>query len=345
MVPHRSWGVALREAGMITAFTLWSAAARAQELPDAPPPDGGGAPSAVGGLEDLLVVLLDELRGWAEAAIRILPSAVLALLVLGVFVLLARTAARLTEQALNRVSDNKEVASLLRVGVRSAVMIVGAFLALRIVGLNGVVASLMAGVGVVGLALGFAFQDIAANFVSGVLLALNRPYKIGDLIRTDGFFGVVEELDLRNTYIRALTGERIIVPNKDVYGDALINYSEAPRRRIDISCGVSYRDDLKKARDVVTAALSALSGRDAERPVQVFFGEFGDSSINFTARIWVKTENQAAYLALQSEAIIAIKASLDDAGIAIPFPIRTLDFGARAVGGVRLDDVLPPQAS
>ena len=330
----------------LLAASLWAPLAAAQG--DAPAaPDESAVDQAVNAetLFDAFNILKDELLSWAEAAIRILPELLIAVVVFFLFVGLSRVAARLTAQTMERLSDNKEVASLLQTAVRSAVTLLGFFIALRILGLTGVVTSLLAGVGVVGLALGFAFQDIAANFVSGVLLAFSRPYKIGDLIRSGGFFGTVEGLDLRNTYIRTLTGEQVIVPNKEVYGTALTNYTQSPFRRIDIAVGVSYGDDLKAARDAVVEALKAMEHAVGERPVRVFFSEFGESSINFTASFWTRPANQGDFNQARSDAVITIKAALDRGGLTIPFPIRTLDFGARAAGGVRLDEVLNPKAS
>lgn len=291
-------------------------------------------------ITDLLDTLLGELNSWLTAGIQLLPNIVVAIFILILAVWLSKLASRLATRGLERISDNREITSLLRVLVRTAVMLIGIFLALNTVHLTGVVASLLAGVGVVGLALGFAFQDIAANFVSSVLLAVRRPYKLGDLIKTGDYFGTVSDIDLRNTYIQTLTGERVIIPNKDVYGDALINYTETPVRRVDIEVGVSYSDDLDAAKEAICAALDALETRHPQRPAEVFYTGFGGSSIDLVARFWTSPPTQRDFLAARSECIVTMKKALDSAGVSIPFPIRTLDFGAREVGGVRLQEEL-----
>jgi small conductance mechanosensitive channel len=291
---------------------------------------------------DLAGTLWDQLLQWVDLAVRMLPNIVLAAVVVAVAFLLARVFARLVGSAMERLSDNRQVTDLATTLTRTATVVAGLFAGLSILHLDGVVTSLLAGVGVVGLALGFAFQDIAANFMSGVLMALQRPFRVGDLIETGDHFGTVERVDLRVTRIRTMQGEDVLIPNREVYNNALINHTRTSERRIDIDVGVAYSDDLEQAGQVVETALRGLDESLDDRPVQVFFKEFGGSSINFSARFWIRSTSQAEYLSAQSKGIIAIKHALDDAGLSIPFPIRTLDFGAKDVGGIQLDRVLTP---
>lgn len=108
---------------------------------------------------------------------------------------------------------------------------------------------------------------------------------------------------------------------------------------MDLRCGVAYGDDLEKAREVAINALRGLDGVDPNRPVNLYYEEFGDSSVNFVLCYWLDFRKQPDFLAAQSEGIIAVKKAFDAHGITIPFPIRTLDFGV--VGGERLDEILP----
>jgi small conductance mechanosensitive channel len=303
-----------------------------EDLPEVQPLD----------LSNLDDTLRSTLWSWVESTVALLPNIVLALLVLGLTWLIARLVSTLTRNALQRFSANQQLTHLASVATRVAVLGAGLFASLAILGLNGVVASLLAGVGVVGLALGFAFQDIAANFMSSILLAASRPYRVGDLIRTTAFFGVVERTDLRVTRLRTLDGELVLIPNKDVYNNPLVNLTETPDLRVEVALGVGYDDDLRAARDATHDALESLPMRNADKPVQVFFTGFGSSSIDFVARFWIHARSQADVLEARSEAIIAVKDAIDAAGLHIPFPIRTLDFGATPVGGERLDTVLRP---
>lgn len=293
-------------------------------------------------LDDLTAPLLERLQEWAELGIAMLPNAVLALVVVGLGWLLSGLVGRLAGRALDRISANRQVNHMLCTALRAATLGVAGFGALSVLHLDGVVTSMLAGVGVVGLALGFAFKDIAANLMSGVLMAVSRPFHVGDLVDTAGFFGTIERVDLRTTQLRTPTGELVVIPNQDVCNQPVTNFTETPSRRIDLEVGVGYQDDLEDVRDALIEALCQLPFRDAEREIDVHYQGFGGSSVDMTCRIWLDSATQVSYLQARSEAVIAVKKAIDSHGFHIPFPIRTLDFGASPVGGERLDTVLRP---
>ena len=285
--------------------------------------------------------LTDKLTGWVQTAIVSLPNLIVAVLVLLLFYFGARVVRNLIQRALNSVSHNRQVNGLIATSSYVALIIVGVMTALGILNLSGVVTSLLAGVGIIGLALGFAFQDLAANFMSGILIAIRQPFDIDDVVETNDFTGTVETVSLRSTSIRTFQGQIVLIPNKDIFGNPIVNYSVTRKRRIDLSCGVAYGDDLEKARDLAVRAVQTIPYLDLSKEVQLFYTEFGDSSINFEVRFWVDFKDQVDYLRAQSDAIIEIKRSFDANGITIPFPIRTLDFGV--VGGEKLAEALPPK--
>jgi len=282
--------------------------------------------------------LVDKLQGWLAALILLLPNFVAAVLIVTVAVLVARVARRAVYGLLRRTSSFTTVNQLLSTIAYAAVLGAGVFAALGVLQLSTVVVSLLAGVGIVGLALGFAFQDLASNFIAGVLLSIRRPFVEGNLIEKGDFMGVVTEINLRSTKLRTLQGQTVIIPNAEVFTNPVVNYSTG-ERRVDLRCGVAYGDDLEQARDVALAAVRRVEGVREDRPVDFYFEEFGDSSIDFVLRFWIAFERQPDFLRARSEAIIALKRAFDEAGVTIPFPIRTLDFGV--VGGERLDEVLP----
>lgn len=286
----------------------------------------------------ILELLVDKLTGWVSALVLILPNFVAALVVLAFFILIARLLRRGFLRLFVRLSDRSALISLGGTLINVGVLSVGCVVALEVLQLEKTVMSILAGVGVVGLALGFAFQDIAANFMSGVLILLRRPLRVGNLVKTGAFHGRVESIDLRNTILRTLSGETVLIPNKAVYQSPLVNYSLTPERRVDVDVGVSYGDDLAQAKRVAMEAVEAIDPRDRARPVELFFVGFGASSVDFQLRFWLADAEEMAFLAARSAAIMAIKQAFDDSGITIPFPIRTLDFGI--VGGARLDEML-----
>jgi small conductance mechanosensitive channel len=277
--------------------------------------------------------LIDKLDGWLEQAVLLLPNFLVGVVVVVFFWLLAKLVKKATDRLLEPILPTQIARLLASVGYL-AMLTAGVFVALGVLGLNKTVTSLLAGAGILGLAIGFAFQDIAANFMSGILLALRRPFVLGELIEANGFFGTVQKISLRSTEIRSPQGQLVLVPNRQVFENPIVNYSRSGERRVDLAVGVAYGDDLEKARRVAVAAVEEIETRQADRPVELFYEEFGDSSINFVVRFWIDFARQREYLAARSEAIERLKAAFDEAGITIPFPIRTLDFGV--VGGDRL---------
>ena len=272
---------------------------------------------------------------WVEGLVRSLPEIVAAVLVLVVFWLLGRGLRGLVRAFMARVTQSGSLRDLAAAAAYIVVLGLGMFLALGVLDLDRTVTSLLAGVGIVGLALGFAFQDIAANFVSGILLNIRRPFTDGDLIETNDFLGHVERIDLRATQIRTLEGQLVLIPNKSVFGNPIINFSAGSSRRMDLRCGVNYGEDLEKARSVALTAMQDVVGRRLDRDPELFYEEFGGSSINFVLRVWLQDPEQRTFLQARSDALIRLKKAFDDHDVSIPFPIITLDFSD---SGTRLLD-------
>lgn len=283
-------------------------------------------------------LVADKLETWIDTLIQMLPNLALALVVLVVFYVLGKLIRNMIGKLLDKVTNNKNIINLLETIVGVLVIGIGAFIALSILQLDGAVTSLLAGAGIIGLALGFAFQDIASNFISGVILSIRHPFGIGDIIETNGFYGTVQKLNLRNTIMLTPTGQVVYIPNKSVFENPLQNFTSTGERRIDLSCGVSYGDDLEKAKKLAIEAIKSLSNYDADQDIEFYYDEFGGSSINFKVRFWVNFRKNPDYWSARSDAIIAITKKFDENDIMIPFPIRTLDFGIR--GGEKLNTVL-----
>ena len=283
--------------------------------------------------------ITSEVHDWGRGFVKLLPNLAVAIVVGVVLYFLAKLLRKGVDRALRRTRMHEAARELVVSIIHFAALIAALMITLSILELSSVVTSLLAGAGVVGLALGFAFQDLAANFISGVGLSVRHPFRIGDIVETNDVIGVAEQLHLRTTEIRMFDGKKVIVPNSKIYQEILINHTDNEFRRMDLSCGVAYGDDLEKARDVVLEALEGLKSRADSKPPEFYYTGFGDSSIDFTARVWFSYSSQKELLQCQSDAIIAIKKAFDAADITIPFPIRTLDFGV--VGGKPLNEVWP----
>lgn len=284
--------------------------------------------------------LVEKLSSWAEGLLLLLlPNFVIAVLIVLVAAAAARIARRGSIRLLGRVSDYTQVNKLFSTLIYLTILGTGLFIALETLGLSKAVTTLLAGIGIVGLALGFAFQDIASNFIAGVMMAFRRPLQVNDVVETNEYSGVVEDVNLRTTIVRTFDGKHVLIPNSSVIQNPLVNYSRSPDLRVDLRCGVAYGDDLEAAERIAVSAVEGITERDPSRPVQLFWEEFGDSSINFVVVFWIMYRKQVDYLKARSAAIKRLKAAFDESGITIPFPIRTLDFGV--VGGEKLNEVLP----
>ncbi len=276
-------------------------------------------------------ILAKLLQWWNEGAAMV-PNLVLALVIVGLTWLAARWVGKVMQRALDRTHFQPQIIGLFVSLTKLAVWGAGLVLALNTLHLSKAVATAIAGVGVIGLALGFAFQDIAANFMSGIIMAVRQPFAVGDVIETNGFVGTVTELGMRATMIRRFTGEVVMIPNRKVFSEPLTNVSAAKQRRVDLEVGVSYNDDLAEAERLVRTAVEGVADRDGSRPVEVFFKGFGASSIDLDVRFWVDYgADPGAFLRARSHAVMAIKAALDDGHITIPFPTHTLELGGSAI--------------
>lgn len=180
-------------------------------------------------------------------------------------------------------------------------------------------ASLVAVLGAAGLAIGLALQGSLANFAAGVLMIVFRPYKLGDLVQIAGTEGFVEEVDVFTTVLRTPDKTKIIIPNGQVMGDQIINYTEAELRRMELVVGIDYSADIDQARSVILDAIKKSEHVVAEPAPQVTVAELGDSSVNLAVRPWVPS---AKYAPASHELNERVKKALDAAGIGIPFPQR-----------------------
>lgn len=283
--------------------------------------------------------VMDKVQEWLNTLIQMLPNIAVAIIVIVIFYLIAKLIKNFTSRVLNRFSDHLAVIRLISQVMFLIVFLVGFFIALGILNLDKAVTTLLAGAGIIGLALGFAFQDIASNFISGIILTIRQPFRINDIIKSNDYFGTVTQITLRTTNIITTQGERVLIPNKDVFQKPLINYSQTGKRRIDLAVGISYGDDLEKVKKITVEAVKSIPNRLEDKEPELYYSEFGNSSINFILMIWINYTSEIEYKHSISDAIQNIKKAYDENDITIPFPIRTLDFGIK--GGEKLSEVLP----
>ena len=282
-------------------------------------------------------LISQKLLLWLREFIKLLPNLILAVVILVLGFFLADLIKRIALNLIRRVSDNMSLNRLFASVVYVVMLGITVFIALKILHLDTAVTSILAGAGIIGLALAFAFQDIASNFISGIFISFRRPIYIGDIVKIKEYMGKIEAINLRDTVITTFQGQRVIIPNKDVFQNPIENFSLLGKRRLDLVIGVSYGEDLQKVEDVTLEALKNLEGLSKDDKITMFYNEFGGSTINFLLRMWIDTPEQANYLKVGSEAIKILKKVYDANDIQLPFPTTTLDFGPR--GGTTLAEV------
>lgn len=297
-------------------------------------------PAKCGGwrMQEAYQQLMEKLSSWGQEIVLLTPNLVVAIAVLVIFWMIARAVRKGVRKVMEPTSTALQIDRLVGTVTYLVVLIAGVFVALGILGMQKTVTSFLAGAGIIGLALGFAFQDLGANLISGVYMSIRQIFQTGDLIQTNGYFGNVANIDLRSTTLRTLDGQMVTIPNKQVFENPVENYTASGQRRVDLSVGVSYADDLEKAESVAREAVEGIAGRDGSKEPEVFFEEFGGSSINFVVRFWIPFGKQTDYLQARHEAVKRVKSAFDENDITIPFPIRTLDFGIE--GGERFAESL-----
>jgi small conductance mechanosensitive channel len=182
--------------------------------------------------------------------------------------------------------------------------------------------SLIALIGAAGLAVGLALQNSLQNFAAGVMLVVFRPFKLGDFIEAGGIVGVVEQISIFSTVLKSGDNREIIVPNGQIYSDAITNYSARETRRIDLVFGIGYDDDMLEAKKLMESILDAHELVLSDPAPAVAVSELADSSVNFNVRPWVKTGD---YWGVRADLIEQIKLAFDEHNISIPYPHVTLD--------------------
>jgi small conductance mechanosensitive channel len=277
------------------------------------------------------------LESWEVSILSHLPRAFLAIVVLILFILLARFAKSISLRIYSKSSKvYSDIANIVASLIYFFCIISGLFLALKIVGLEQMLSHLLAGAGIVGIIAGFAFKDIASNIFAGLLIKIQYPFKKGDWVSINNSYGVVEEVGWITTTIKTVPGQEVFVPNQLIYGNTFTNFSTYHKRRVILKTGVSYGDDLEKVKAVALDVVTHIEDVLQDEAIDFYYTEIGSSTFNFQLRFWIKFESNNDYRKAMSDIIIRIKKRFDEEHISIAYPVTSLDFGVK--GGVNLFD-------
>jgi len=270
---------------------------------------------------DAVGEVAEDARTFGAALVDRLPMIATALAVGLIALALALLLARVVERTLGRTRADQVAVVLLSRLVRLLGVIGALLLALSVAGVE--VGSVLAGLAVIGVAVGLAVQGILENFIAGVILLVRKPFSAGDQVRSGEFEGTVESLDLRVTRLVDYDGEMVLIPNRDVYNNPLVNLTRRGKRRTVVMVGVDYRDDHDDARAVILEAVLAVDGVLDHPEPEVLLTELGESSVNFEVRYWTRPDIRSVRRT-QDRVLAAAKRGIQDAGMTIPWPIRTL---------------------
>ena len=253
--------------------------------------------------------------------LTLLPSVIAALVVFAVGLYLASIIRRLVRRSLERRTKNAQPINLLSQLAYWLVVILVAAISLQMVGFN--LTAFLAGLGIAGITIGFALQDVSKNFIAGLLMMIQQPFEIGETIEVGGYIGKVKAIDLRATQIRTADGRLVLIPNGDVIITPITNFSQAESRRVEISTGVAYDSNPETVRQTALDAISGVPGIQSEPASEVLFQNFGSSTLDLTIYFWITT-SQTNVAAAKDAGLKAIKGAFDEKQIDMPYPTQTV---------------------
>lgn len=247
------------------------------------------------------------------------PYLLLGLFTFLVFFIIARILKSILTTAGRRTRLDITLAELLARLASAATIILGLFVAAVVIFPTFKPGDLIAGLGITSVAIGFAFKDVLQNFFAGILILWRRPFIVGDEIKVREFEGTVEDITTRSTRVKTYDGERAVLPNGDVYTNAVLVRSAYQSRRVRLIVGIGYQDSIESARSVIHEVLSRTEGVLRNPEAWVYVSELAPSSVNFSVFFWTNPQ-QANMLATTDKVITQIKLRLDAAKIDIPYP-------------------------
>ncbi|MEE4207178.1 MAG: mechanosensitive ion channel family protein [Erythrobacter sp.] len=285
----------------------------------------------------IIDILREQTNEMAAGLIASLPAVAIGIAILVVTWLVAKGAGRIAGALVGKAELRPSLRELIDRMVRLGVWVTGLLTAAIVMIPDLSPASLVAGLGVGSVAIGFAFKDIFENFLAGVLIMMRKKMQVGDTIECEGVLGTVEHIALRETYIRHFSGELTIMPNSMLFMNPVEIWTDLDARRYDVMVGVSYDTDLDAAEAAIRKAVESVGHVIKDKPIQILANEFNSSSVDFHVRWWAPSTG-AATLENRDQVIRSIKRELDAARIEIPFPYMTHTFKEKVPMGERVGE-------
>ncbi|AOW99709.1 mechanosensitive ion channel protein MscS [Moorena producens PAL-8-15-08-1] len=271
----------------------------------------------------MVETITKTLKELLSSAIKLFPGLLSAIIIIFLTRYFAEFIQKLASQLGTRMIRSHSLQLLLSKTCYVAVWVIGILVA-SVIAFPGLrLGDIVATLGLTSVAIGFAFQDIFKNFLAGVLLLLQEPFRINDQVIIGDYEGTVEQIDIRTTKIRTYQGERVILPNSTVFTSAVQVRTSFSSRRTDLTVGVDYNTPLPKAVETLQRLVNGVEGVLDSPALEVDLVSFGDSSIDFVVRYWTLPQ-QKEVRRVKTRVIIAIKKAFNQADINIPYPIRAV---------------------
>ncbi|HEY4155862.1 MAG TPA: mechanosensitive ion channel [Puia sp.] len=265
-------------------------------------------------MDHWITLIRSKLETWLTGFIKLLPNLTLAILIFVVFFLFSKYVRRVVNRFLLKVSGKPAISGLFSTIIYIIFLFAGLFISLELLHLEKTISSLLAGAGIIGLALGFAFQDLTANFISGVFIIFRKPFEVGQIVDSNGFIGTVEEIKLRSTTIRTYQGLHIMLPNKDIFQKPITNYSLSGDRRIDISLVLPVKTNTGQLEQTLKKALSDIPGIKKEKPPEIYFTDYTGDTIKIEIWCWIDNKTPMGFTDTKDKIIKKVHDALNPAG-------------------------------
>lgn len=299
-----------------------------------------------------LGMAVERIDSWIDGAVRLLPNIAVGLIVMLIFWGLGRLTQSLVERGGLR-SSRENLGEMLGGFVKWLVLLLGFLLAATIIIPSLKPGDLIGGLGVSSVAIGFAFKDILQNWLAGLLILIRQPFQIDDQIEVNGFEGTVERIETRATIIKTYDGQRIVVPNSDIYTNAVTVKTAHDRRRSQYDVGIGYGDGIEHACQVLVDAVSAIAEVQQEPKPEALTWDLSASWVTIRVRWWTDSR-RADVVQVHAKVLTAIKLALDKAGIDMPYDTQVQLFhdqteaddglrGAQREGWPKPKDGDPPE--
>jgi small-conductance mechanosensitive channel len=297
-----------------------------------------------------LAPVVDELERLARRLAVALPLVALSVLILPLAWVSSSALARLLRRLLAPSVEQDFLRSVIARTIAIPVFLLGVYVVLQFAGLTGLAVSLLGGAGILGVVLGFAFRDIAENFLASLILSLRRPFRQGDVIAVAGHEGVVQTMNTRSTVLLTIDGNHVQIPNATVFKSTIVNFTAAPARRVTADVGVGYDATISEVQDIIVAVLCDHEAILDTPPPMVLVEALGASTVKLNAHFWIDGR-AASPLRVRSSALRLIKSALEERGVSMPDEAREVIFpqGVPIVrhqgAGVRPPAPVPPRSA